>query len=196
MSLRSRGGARPGAGRPRLDADIAILSAARSLLRRVGFQRLTVDAVAKEAKVSTGTVYRRWPNKTALAVAAFSDTIGPSDPADTGSLQGDLQAMVADFYDFFAGEHGQLLTSLLTAVGDDTSVLAEVRRSTRLRRAGLRKVLQRAVDRGELAADADLDLLSDLIVGPFWTRLLLTGERITRPLINKLLGMTADLISR
>lgn len=182
-----RGGRRPGAGRPRLKADAIILSATRSVMRDVGFARLSVDAVADEAGVSVGTIYRRWPTKTALAVAAFSDTIGSPTPADTGSLHSDLDVLVTDLYRFFTGEHGELMALLIRGAGEDSAAIAAVKRSTRIRRAGLRLVLERAAGRGELSTLVDLEIAMDLMVGPMWTRLLVTGRPITRPVIRSAL---------
>jgi AcrR family transcriptional regulator len=178
-----------------MDADSAILSAARRLMRRSGFQQLSVDAVAAEADVSTGTIYRRWPSKLALAVAAYQQTIGPVEPPDTGGLEGDLQALLPELYRFFTGEHAELLTSLLTTVGNDDAVTAAVRRSTQTRRAGLRRILDRAVERGEISPDVDLELAMDMIIGPLWTRLLVTGERVTRPLIRRILAAAALVLT-
>ncbi len=196
MAPTQQGGRRPGAGRPRLDADAAILAAARELLRTEGYHHLSIEEVARRAKVSPGTVYRRWATKTQLAVAAYAGTIGTSAPLDTGSLRGDLDAFVPALHRFFSGEHGQLLASLLGAVGNDESVSRAVRAATRLRRAGLRRILERARDRGELADDVDLELAMDLMLGPLWTRLLVTGERISRPLVHRIAHLVADAIVR
>jgi AcrR family transcriptional regulator len=194
MARRQQGGRREGAGRPRLDADGAILSAARAVLRSAGFHQLSVEEVARRAEVSPGTVYRRWRSKTDLAVAAYAETIGPSVPADTGTLRGDLDALVPDLYRFFTGEHGQLLASLFGAVGLDESVGDAIRRATKLRRAGLRRILERARERGEIAADVDLELAMDLMLGALWTRLLVTRERITRPLVQRTVQLAADAL--
>jgi AcrR family transcriptional regulator len=196
MPKQNRGGPRPGAGRPRLDADGAILAAARALLRTAGFRSLTVDEVARQANVSPGTVYRRWPTKTALALAAYSDTIGSEQPADTGSLRGDLDAFVPDLYAFFAGEHGELLASLADATGLSEEVHHAVASVTKRRRAGLRRILERAQQRGELVDGVDLELAMDLMVGPLWTRLLVTRSRITRPLVHRVVHLAADAITR
>jgi AcrR family transcriptional regulator len=192
---RGRGGSRPGAGRPRIDADASILQAARDALRDGGLQALSVDEVARSANVSAGTVYRRWPTKLALAVAAYSETIGPADPVDTGSLHGDLEEVAEDLYRFFSGEHGQILAVLVRAAGDEEAVEAAVRRSAEQRRAGLRRILERARNRGELDPATDLELLMDVLTGPLWARLLVTGRRITRPMVHDLISLTTAAVA-
>jgi AcrR family transcriptional regulator len=192
---RQQGGRRPGAGRPRLDADGAILSAARGLLRSAGFHQLNIEEVARRAKVSPGTVYRRWGSKTELAVAAYAETIGSAEPVDTGLLRRDLEAVVPDLYRFFTGEHGQLLVSLLGAVGVDEAVNDAIRQATRSRRAGLVRILERARARGEIAPDIDIELAIDLMLGALWTRLLVTREPITRPLVRRTVHLAAKALT-
>jgi AcrR family transcriptional regulator len=196
MPKQARGGSRPGAGRPRLDADSSILAAARTLLRTGGFRSLTVDEVARQANVSPGTVYRRWPTKTALALAAYSDTIGSEQPADTGSLRGDLDEFVPALHQFFAGDHGKLLASLAHATGMSEDIHRAIAAVTRRRRAGLRRILERAQQRRELRDDVDLEVAMDLMLGPLWTRLLVTGGRITTALVHRVVHLAADAIER
>lgn len=189
-----RGGFRPGAGRPRKDADGAILAATRRLLSTGGFQRLSIGAVAEEANVSPGTVYRRWPNKSALALAAYGETIGSASPPDTGSLRGDLAAMAPEIHDFFTGEHGRVLASLLTEGGAYAEIGPSVRRSTGSRRMGIKKVLQRAIDRGEVRTSLDVDLVLDMMLGPLWTRLLVSNQPVTQRMVRTLLDLVADAV--
>src|SRR5581483_10849004 len=90
-------------GRPRDETrDAAILDATLRILGDVGYDRLTIDAVATEARASKATVYRRWPGKAALVVDAIQ-SLNPyaagtgGEPPDTGSLRGDLLAGVSNF---------------------------------------------------------------------------------------------------
>jgi AcrR family transcriptional regulator len=190
-----RGGPRDGAGRPRIEADRAILSAARTLLRSGGFGSLTVDEVARRASVSPGTVYRRWPSKTALAAAAYADTIGPPDPVNTGSLRGDLAALSPYLFEFFAGEHGRLLASLCGAL-DNAELRQTIAEVTNHRRLGIARIFERAAARAELRAGVDVDLAIDVMLGPLWTRLLVTRSRITRAVVGRVLELTEAAVSR
>lgn len=182
-----RGGRRAGAGRPRRPGvDEAITTATLELLITQGYQRLTVEAVARRAEVAAATVYRRWPSKSALvAAAATSATLTPLEPPDTGSLGGDLNAVVDSTYQFFTGPQGKIMRILIRHSADDEELINVVRSTTRLRRDGLSHIVSRASARGELVAGVDPQLAADLFVGPLWTRLLVTGGRITRELVQK-----------
>lgn len=191
-----RGGPRVGAGRPRQPGlDEVILDTTTALLRDVGLKATTVEAVAAEAGVSVGSVYRRWPNRSALVAAAYRDPVGPATSPQTGSLRGDLVAMVDDTCRFFTGDHGRLLTELQAESGRDRELLAAIRRSAGLRRARLRDVFERAVERREVAGDLDVELAIDVFLGPLWTRLLVTGAPITRRLVRRVAEMTAAAVA-
>jgi AcrR family transcriptional regulator len=155
----------PGArGRPRdPGVDAAIRAATLELLAEAGYARLTMDQVAARARVSKSSVYLRWPNKVALVADAVQHRARavPEVP-DTGSLPQDMQ---------------MFLTGLLRARGEASRALAavsgEIATNPELRQAWhrglagmltgcLRQIIDRAVARGELPADSDVELLAGL----------------------------------
>ena len=167
-------------GRPRsTEADSAIVDAARSLISRLGTANLSMDAVAEEAGVSKATIYRRWPSKTALVLAALESATDPIPPADTGSVRDDLVAMTRAIA---AKSHTPGYAALLA------EVMAEARRNpefaqvhqafVQARRAPLVAALRRAVKRGELPSDLDVDMTIDCISGPMLLRLLTENRPI------------------
>lgn len=185
-----RGGRRPGAGRPRkAEADDAILGAASAMLRDVGVRGLTVEAVASDAGVSVGSVYRRWSTKSELIAAAYRDALAPAEPVDTGSLRGDLTEIAEQTFRFFTGDHARMLLALMTESGSDPELLSAIQETSNPRRTGLRAIIQRAIDRGEIPPDTDVEMAIDFLVGPLWTRLLVTGRRITRSTVHKVVDM-------
>jgi AcrR family transcriptional regulator len=190
----SRGGVRPRAGRPRVDSDAEILDAARRLLLATGFRTVTIEEIARAAGVSVGALYRRWPSKAALAVAALSATVGAQEPVDTGQLRADLRALVPGLVAFFTGESGRMLARLLHTIGDDAPSQTALREATAARRVGLRRVLERAETRGELSGNVDIELAMDLVMGPLWARLLVTGEPITPDSVADLMEFVADIL--
>ena len=192
-----RGGNRAGAGRPRrAGVDDAITSATLDLLIAVGYQRLTVDEVARRADVAAATVYRRWPSKSSLvAAAATSATLTPLTPPDTGSFRRDLDAIVDATYRFFTGPQGKIMRILVTHSADDEELLNVVKSTTQLRRDGIYSMVERAKARNEIASTLDPELVADLFVGPLWTRLLVTGGRITRPLVQQVADLAAAALS-
>ena len=128
------------------------------------------------------------------AVAAYADTIGPPDPIDTGSLRGDLEALVPDLHRYFSGEHGQILASLFTGAGAEPSVTKAIIGTSTQRRSAVKQVLERARARGEIAESRDLELIMDMMLGPLWTRLLVTGQQITPRFVRRLVRLTADVV--
>jgi AcrR family transcriptional regulator len=151
-------------GRPRDPAvDAAIRSAALGLLAEVGYARLTMDQVAARAGVSKDSLYRRFPGKVALVADALQHRARPVPQVpDTGSLPGDMRAFL-----------GALLRSRQEASRALAAVSGEIATNPALRQAWhrgvagmltgcLRVMVDRAVARGELPADSDVELLSQL----------------------------------
>jgi AcrR family transcriptional regulator len=179
-------GARP-RGRPRDEqAAEAILGAVVELLAEHGFSGLTVDAVAARAGVGKATIYRRWDTKEALVLAAISGRGAVPEPPDTGSLQGDLCALYGTIADDIQHEAaGRLLPALAAEAAVNPDMRTRLRAFVKDRRAPTKLVLRRGIDRGELPADTDLDLLIDLLVGPLFYRVVFTGQRITPKVVER-----------
>lgn len=122
-----------------------------------GYANLTVDAVASRARVSKASLYRRWPGKRDLVLAAVQNLLpDPSHPADTGSLRGDLLAYFRDVADHLGGPAGPALRGILGDVLGNPSSAAELFSSVHRGRsaAQLRLITQRAVARGELPQES------------------------------------------
>jgi AcrR family transcriptional regulator len=168
--------ARPHTGRRRNEAaHRAILDAALLLLAESDGTPVTVDAIARTAGVGKQTVYRWWPSKGAVLLDALTDRADQDVPGpDTGALRTDLRAFIADTFD--AAQRGTTASALrtLTREAARDPHLAELTQSfTATRRTELRELLSRGRERGELAGDADLDLIVDQVYGVFWYRFLL-----------------------
>ncbi len=181
------------AGRPRSEeAHKAILDATLELLVEVGFSALTVEGVATRAGVGKATIYRRWPSKLPLVIEAFNQLPGLEE-VDTGNLVEDLKRMLRNYLQLFNST--PLATVLPSLAGEraHNPQLSELFDPViKHRRQPLIQVLERAVERGELPADLDLDLAADMIVGPVAVRLFFTG-RGTQP---KIVGPMVDLALR
>lgn len=185
------------AGRPRSEeAHQAILDATLALLAEVGFSALTVEGVAGRAGVGKATIYRRWPSKLPLVVEAFGGLPSFED-ADTGSLEGDLKAMLRSYLELF---HKTPLAAVLPALASERAhdpALAELFDPVLLqRRSPLVQALERAVARGEISADLDLDLAADLIVGPIAVRLFFTGRKIHAKLVDPMVDLALQGIRK
>ncbi len=159
-----------GGPRPRVEGEreSEILDAALVLLCRVGYDRLTMDAVAAEAKASKATLYRRWSSKPSLVVDAIlrSKEALQAPEVDTGSLREDLVQMACGHGGLTDTRSAEIMAGLVTALHHDPDFAVEFR--TRVLGPKLeigRRVFERARARGEITADLDLDLLSSALAG-------------------------------
>lgn len=148
-----------------LDAsrDDVLRETALTLLAEVGYDRMTMDAVAARAHAGKTTIYRRWSGKAELVVDALRRAKDPGGIPDTGSLRGDLEALA----ERASGAHEQFDTQLTIGIVNALAHDAELRQVFREqlmepRMAEVRVVFERAVDRGEIPEDRDLDLLASV----------------------------------
>ncbi len=163
-------------GRPRSErARRAILQAAADLLLDEGGDRVSMDAVAERAGVSKATIYRWWPSKEMLTVDALLEwaTAG-SPPRDTGTLRGDLLALVQPWVrEIRRRPFGRVIAALVSEAQSDPEFAQVYRaRFVEQRRVPMRDAFERAIARGEIRADLDLEVALDLIYGPLYHRLL------------------------
>ena len=169
------------AGRPRDEAiDEAVLSVALRHLGRDGLTGLSLAAVASEAGTTRPAIDRRWPDKTALAVAAVARLAATAGPRPTGRPFDDLVAELEDFRHCITAAGALPLVGLMLTDGVEPAV-----RQTYLeqivapRRGRIRAALTAAVDQGLLDADADLEVAGSFLTGS-WYATALTGRRPPR----------------
>lgn len=152
--------AKRGRGRPRdPETDTKIIHAAAELLLLRGFDKTTVDEVAARAGVGKATVYRRWPSKEDLAVAAMESLYSDEFPeADTGSIKGDLTANYRSVVAFVNTSTGAdfLRMSIMESIRDER-IAALYRQSLERREQHTVRTFQRAIARGEVRPEADID---------------------------------------
>lgn len=178
-------------GRPRDPSrDGVIRAAILSLLADVGYGALTMDAVAAEAGVGKATIYRRWRTKQDLVVDTIADlNRAEMSPPDTGSLEGDLRAMLQSLVGLINGPAGAATLSLLSTVPHQPA-LAEAFRDGPLGvwRHGFEEIWARAEERGEvrpgLASSVAAETASSLLV----QRWLLTGRPVDDAYADEVLG--------
>ncbi|MGW6209241.1 TetR/AcrR family transcriptional regulator [Streptomyces sp. NPDC055089] len=135
----------------------AILQAAAEVLRESGVPSLTMDEVARRAGTNKNALYRRWPNRVALGVAAYrrlavTETVLP----DTGSLRGDTLEMLRRANSTWSSPYGEILRGLIAAAGSTPDLLSELRdpATDGAPEAGWLTLLGRAVARGDAAPEA------------------------------------------
>lgn len=149
------------------------------LVAELGYEKLTMDQIAEATRSSKATLYRQWGSKSALVVEAMT-CVGEMkpEPPDTGSLRGDLREMV-DRNNQQGHEHdADLIGAIMHAVRHDAE-LAEAVRTQILEpgRASIRAVIDRAVERGEVAADCPgRELVDYVFIAPIVLHQLLEGD--------------------
>jgi AcrR family transcriptional regulator len=162
-----------------LDArrDVAICQATLDLLAEIGYDNVTMDAVAARAHASKATIYRRWPGKAALVVDALQRSKGSSNQPDTGSLVGDLEAMSEGFCSPENSINAKIMLGLITALAHDAEIRDVFRaRMIEPRMNAMRTVFERAVERGEVSRDCNIDLLVSIFPALMIQQVLITGE--------------------
>ena len=165
-------------GRPRCEkARTAILTAAIDLLLEPGLHAMSMDDVAQRAGVSKATIYRWWPSKELLALDALATawaTPTPDTQRDTGSLRGDLLAGLRTWLrQLKQRPYGRVIAGLVAQAQTDPEFAKLYREHfVQPRRANTRELLRRAIDRGEIPPDTNIDVTLDLLYGPIYHRLL------------------------
>lgn len=174
------------------DKTDAIVTAFYDELTDSGHDKLTMDRVAARAGVGKAALYRRWRSKEQMVSELVAALGGDKDaPApDLGSLRDDLYAW---FTDAIAIGHDPLLrqvTAYVIAMARSSPELIQaMRRVPGPDRDSAQIILQRAIDRGELAPDTDLPVALDIIIGPIWRRVLIAGDFLDPDYAKRLTAM-------
>lgn len=176
-------------GRPRsADADEAILAATLDLAGEVGINGMSMDDLAERAGVSKTTIYRRWTSKEQLVLEALRSAMGPLDDVDTGSVRDDLRAYLIELGERMGrGRMSDVLPHLIEVACHDEALRSRLDDYVQYRRAPMLAILGRGLDRGELPADTDVDVLADVLIGPFVYRRLLTHAALDADFVDRLL---------
>jgi AcrR family transcriptional regulator len=164
-----------GPGRPREpDVDQRILDATFRLMAQHGYVRMSMDAIAAEAGVTKPTIYRRWPAKIELAMAALVAYCDASRPVVVGDTRADLTAEMEHFHRAISRPYGMSLLGTVLAEEHETPALLAAFREYLVvpRRRTLRSILDAAQARGELRPGADLALAVNLLVGAYYAQYL------------------------
>jgi AcrR family transcriptional regulator len=183
---------RSGPGRPRRSATgHAILKATRELLAQGGVHGLTVEGVAERSGIAKTTIYRRWRSKEDLALAALLEVIREEPPVvHTGNTRTALSAYLGQLIKNVNSRlYGRILRGLISEMAIDRELARGFRDQVLARRTtAIRGLLARGIDRGELRPDLDLEIGVDLLLGPIYYRLLMSGEPLTSWFVDRLVG--------
>lgn len=181
-------------GRPRsAEADRSILRATVDLLADEGYGGVTMEGVAARAGVGKATVYRRWASKSALVVDAVAACreIGAAPPPDTGSAREDLLAFVRGFMHVLrASDAGRVMPALVAELAHNAELAEAFREGfVQPRRARVLEAVRRGVERGEVRADVDPEVVADAVVALLQHRFLVTGMEIDDELPERVVDL-------
>ena len=159
-----------------------IMDAVYALLQEKPVRDLTMEAVAKQARVGKPTLYKWWPTKATLVLAMLSERMAPKLEKPTAlSAEESLRFRVRSLIDAFNGPFGKIVAGLIAEGQSEPSVLkAFFDRWVSPRRNATIADLQRGKDAGELGSDTGPDLLNDAIFGAIYYRMLLRSGPLTR----------------
>jgi AcrR family transcriptional regulator len=179
--------------RPRsAESHAAILQAAIELVVEGGLQGTSIEAIAARAGVGKATIYRRWKTKEDLFAEALRTVALPLPDPDTGTLRGDVIAVAAFNLGNLPRKAALLMPRLMVEGADDPELFTVMREVlVDPRRRVFKDILRRAIERGELREDLDLEDATDMLIGPLIYEILITGADLTKivPLSERILDM-------
>lgn len=189
----SRGSER-GPGRPREERVTgAVLNAVVDLVTEEGIGAVTMDAVATRAGVSKPAIYRRWPTKQDLIIAAAETRIGPLSVPDLGDFRAEVRfVLTARLEAYRLPGSDRLIAGLIGAAAETGAVRGQYAEYTERITSETRRILERGITRGEVRADADVRAAATLVAAPLLFRLIVEQELPDAALVDTLV----DLVSR
>lgn len=187
----------PSRGRPRnQQTHGAILDAARSLLRREGESRFSIEQVASAAGVSKASIYRRWPTKGALLIDLYMEGFSDVVREDARSLRSEVKRYLLSTVERLKDPLWRSILCSLMVEGQYDPVIAELLRERVVapRRAAGLALLAHAVQTQQIPTGLDHDLILDLLFGPLWYRLLFAHAPIDSDFVERLLKQIEPIL--
>jgi AcrR family transcriptional regulator len=158
----------------------AIINAAVELLAEHGFAGTTIEAIAARSGAAKTTIYRHWPDKRAVLLAAIEAIVPAATAPDSGSLREDLIGFARDLARIISTPPtAALVPALIDAAERDPEIARLLADFTAQRRRPVHTAVERAVERGEIEARHDAAPIDGLLLGPIFYRRLLSRQPIT-----------------
>jgi AcrR family transcriptional regulator len=183
----------PKIGRPMdITRDADILDAALDILAEEGYDRMTIDMVAARAKAGKATLYRRWPSKTELVIDAVAcmknSAIDYDNLPDTGTLRGDLVALIKPMAMNDNQKKLKVMAGLVSLIARNPELADIVRQVIIAPRVELNLfIMKRAIERGEIPADADIHTLATISPSMVSYRTLMLQQPVDREYLIRLI---------
>ncbi|WP_082221503.1 TetR/AcrR family transcriptional regulator [Herbaspirillum chlorophenolicum] len=175
----------------------AILDATYVMLEEIGFDKLSLEGVATRAGVGKATIYRWWPNKSALAMEALLRAVEPMPSiGDSGCARKDIEDHITGLAQLFRGKSGRVVREMIALAQFDDDTMRIFNDSyLKPRRSALVEALRRGAQRGEFREDFDLNLVFDLLYAPLLQRLLTGSADIDERQVNAQLKLVLSSIA-
>jgi AcrR family transcriptional regulator len=169
-----------------------VLTTTLDLLTEAGLDELTIDDISRRSGVAKTTIYRHWPNRSALVIDACSQmTDGEQAPPDTGSLEGDVVAILTNIAELLGTAQWSSIVPSIVDVAEHDPAFADVHsRIQRKHAAPLRAALDRAALRGEIPSTADRDAIAATLLGPLFYRRWFSREQIDAKFVEMIIRNT------
>jgi AcrR family transcriptional regulator len=183
-------------GRPKNECiDVEVVAAVLEGLRSRGYRGVTIEGVARQVKRARTSLYRRWPSKRHLVADAVVSELGAQPASDTGSLRKDLKAAVRTLLTAFAGPLGKALPGLVADMALDPVLARMIQEKVLMvRRRSIRAALERGMARGESDHGLDIELLIDMLTGPFYFRALFGHLPATPAMVNTIVDYVMSIV--
>ncbi len=180
-------------GRPRSpDTTTAILDATLELWRDLGYSAVSIDAIAARAGVSKPTIYRRWPGRQAVLVAAIERFVPPGEVPDLGSFRDEVVAFLRDRAEMYRTSGvRRIMAGTVAASAEDEDFHRDVEPFLDKFPAGMRIIIQRGIARGDVRPDVDIELLTAMINGSFYYRSIIEHKGLD----NRAAEYVADIVT-
>jgi AcrR family transcriptional regulator len=177
--------------RPRSEAARRrLLDAAVDIVASDGVTAVTADAVARRSGVAKTTLYRHFGSTDGLIFAAVADRVTAGEPPDTGTLRGDLEAIQRRYLHVASSQRNRELFAWMVVKSIESAEHRELFRRARVQPRGPTTVaLQRAIARGEVAADIDVDLALHVIQGPLISQRIVDNSEVSERDLQRVLDM-------
>jgi AcrR family transcriptional regulator len=171
-----------------------VLTTTLDLLTEAGLDELTIDEISRRSGVAKTTIYRHWPNRSALVIdACLRMTDGAEVPPDTGSLDGDVMAILTHIAELLATARWSSIVPSIVDAAEHDPAFADIHSQIQRRHAApLRAALERAALRGEIPSAADRDAMAAAVLGPLFYRRWFSREQIDATFLEMIIGTLAS----
>lgn len=185
-----------GRGRPKDECiDAEVVAAVLEGLRLRGYRGVTIEGIARQVKRARTSLYRRWPSKRHLVADAVVAELGAQPAPDAGSLRKDLKAAVGTLLTAFSGPLGKALPGLVADMALDPVLARMIRENVLMaRRRSIRAAFERGIARGECGRGFDIDLLIDMLTGPFYFRALFGHLAASAVMVNTIVEYVMAIV--